>query len=407
MQQVQEAGAQNQDPQKNLQEQLQNLMVFNKNQEKEIEDLNIKVSHLEQETKNLKLDRQNIINGCQVQLGQLELKKEQKLAEQKSIYEATIQELYDQIKRLNNNIEEDQKKTQQIISEKNGTIEKQWNIIKQMGKSLQINSLIQQNQYSNSITQSNYPKSQTSNSMIIEGQSKYMVNQNQFITKDGQIFQAFEYYLAQNNRLQQQLDSILFKNENLQTLSNYIKDQQKVIQEKNEIFADIARSVDKLKKNQQNTVLHEEWNKIQELTLLGRKENGLNKLFKCCDGQYEIVYCQSKKCVYHINCLYDKIIRQGQLTINNCDCDQPFPYQFLRRMNFVEAKCLLENILEGQQKQLLSEIVKSRKLLVYKCPNLFCSFEWCFGPNNESLNIGSLSYCPNCQMIVQSEVKVE
>ncbi|CAK90288.1 unnamed protein product (macronuclear) [Paramecium tetraurelia] len=407
MQQVQEAVAQNQDPQKSLQEQIENLQVFNHNCVQQIAQLKIKVCHLEKETQNLENQKQIIISGCQGQLGQLESKTEQKLAAQASIYQVTISELNNQIKRLNTMIVEAEKNSEQIIREKDSTIEKQWNIIKLMGKSLQINSSIEQNQYSNSIAQSNQKKCQTSNLMITEEQNGYKVNQNQSITNDEQMLQIIEHFQAQNKHLKQEFDSFLIKNENLKKLSNHIKDQQKVIYEKNEIFANIASYVEKLKKNQQNKEQFDELFKIQELTILGRKENGLNKLFNCCDGQYEIVYCQSRKCVYHINCLYDKVIKQGQITMNNCDCDQPFPYQLLRRMNFVEAKCLLEKILEGQQIKLLTEIVKSQKLLVYKCPNLFCSFEWCFKPNSESLNTGSVSYCPNCQMIVQSEVKVE
>ncbi|CAD8186334.1 unnamed protein product [Paramecium pentaurelia] len=265
-------------------------------------------------------------------------------------------------------------------------------------KSIELNEQLQQN-INQKVSKSQLiiqGKSFNNNSMDIEGQS-FGKNFKQLNNND-ENYSVLEYYIKQNKDLNRDYQTLLFKLQNFDQVSNQIKNSQNVINQNNEILLKIKRIV-----NNPNGISIQE---LKNIVNSNETNDFFNRYFKCCDGQNELVLCKQRICIYHLNCLYPKLIKQGQLALNNCDCGQPFPISILRKVNSVESKCILDQILDRQLQKLISQMIKEKRFLLYKCPNLFCNFQWFFRKDKSSSNQGSLSYCPNCQINVYSEIKL-
>ncbi|CAD8079965.1 unnamed protein product [Paramecium primaurelia] len=270
-------------------------------------------------------------------------------------------------------------------------------------KSIELNEQRQQNFYQ---TQSKsrliiQEKSNNNNIIDIEGQS-FGKNFKQPNNNNDENYSFLEYQIKQNKDLNRDNQILLFKLQNVDELSNQIKNSQNLINQNNEILQKIKRIV-----NNSNytsvTLIQQE---LKNIVNQNETKDFFNRYFKCCDGQNELVLCKQRSCIYHLNCLYPKLIKQGQLALNNCDCGQPFTNSILRKVNSVESKCILDQILDRQLQKLISQMIQGKRFLLYKCPNLFCNFQWFFRMDKSSSNQGSLSYCPNCQINVYSEIQL-
>ncbi|CAD8099447.1 unnamed protein product [Paramecium sonneborni] len=188
-----------------------------------------------------------------------------------------------------------------------------------------------------------------------------------------------------------------------QELTNY----QKKIQNFNDTNSQIVKLIKQwdFKKNNSQTALVQECQNL--LNLKDQVQQKDKNTFKCCKGENIIIGCQQKKCFYHLNCIDQQLIMNEEIKISNCACGDPFSYNILRKSNQVLAKYKLEQILERQVADLLLKYQKEKGYTFYKCPNLFCNFQWLNKSAENSLNIGQISYCLNCQVKVHSEIETE